>query len=549
MILSVHLVGELKGFSIMINKTIFLFILLIAVVSSFAENQQNNVAKYNQPGMSDMMQEDDFFSKDDTSKAQYVVKELDLGFVFNSFKIEDYGSRISCMAPFYESITFPNESKFWAIRPLYSYSYNAKNDRTIRDILWPLVSDKIFNNQRMTRILLYYNLDYDTTDYKSDYAASVFPLLFWGRNRQGNPYFAAVPFGGTIDNFLGSDEAEFILFPLYSKYRTGKMTSTNFLWPIFNYTSGPGVERYRVWPLYGRNINEDIWAKHFVLWPIWTDVTYHLEGAKGYSFILFPLYGQTRTQNQSTTWVFPPLFRFSFSEPQTMIYCPWPFFQYMKGDWNKLYFWPIWGTKEYAGVRRDFYLWPLMSRRYTQRPTMIQSSFQFIPFFYYENRMEVERKITSVFNEETKDISKLDYSKYPVINSESMSKYVKIWPVFSYRRLDDNYSVRVLDLWPGRSWPALERNYSPFWTVYSHYKLDNVHSDTLLWGLWRYRSIEDYKSASIFPLYNQVRDTDSFRWNFLYGLFGYNREKETKHVKLLYLIKFPFGEQKEQNNK
>jgi hypothetical protein len=526
-------------------KICLCFLLYSLVV---ADSKAAGFDKYVQTGMSDMLQEQSFSDVDDAKISTLYVETLDLGFIFDNFKLTEQASKIGAVGPFYDSINFPDGSKFRGFRPFYSYSYNSKNDRTIIDVLWPLASEKEFNDERLTRILTYYKLDYEVSNPYSKYAASVFPLLFWGRSNVGKGYFALFPVGGRIGNFLGISELEFVLAPLYIKYHTNGMNSYNFLWPIFNYTTGAEVKRYRVWPLYGRNINEDVWAKHFVLWPIWTDVTYHVEGSKGYSFILFPLYGQTRMQNQSTTWVIPPLFRFTFSEPQDLIYCPWPFFQYMKGVQNKLYFWPIWGTKERDGVRRDFYLWPLMSRRYTQRPAMTMASFQFIPFFYYENRLEVLRERAADLTTEDMLNKELDYSNYPIVESESKSKYVKIWPIYSYRRLDENYAVRVLDLWPGRSWAALERNYAPFWTVYSHYKLEDLTSDTLLWGLWRYRTIDDYKSASFFPLYNQVRDTDKFKWNVLYGLIGYNREEEAKYIKFLYFIKYRFGEKKEQSN-
>jgi hypothetical protein len=307
----------------MLNKfsgfCLTLYLCIFCLSGLAAEDSEKNI----QAGMSDMIQESDFSDVEDVDLSSLVIDALDFGFVFDSFKVDEFSASTTAFGPFYNNIDFPNGSKFWAIRPFYSYDYDSDNDRTVRDFIWPLGSDKIFNDERLTRVLTYYKLDYDMSNPYSSYAASVFPLLFWGKGNNEKSYFALFPIAGRIGNFLGMNDIEFLLAPAYVKYRTNKMTSTSVLWPIFNYTTGPGVKRYRVWPFYGRNINEDVWAKHFVLWPIWTDVTYHLEGGKGYSFILFPLFGRTKTQNQSTLWLAPPLIRFTDSEVQKLVYCPW----------------------------------------------------------------------------------------------------------------------------------------------------------------------------------------------------------------------------------
>jgi hypothetical protein len=375
-----------------------------------------------------------------------------------------------------------------------------------------------FRDQRSWRFIPAYGYDDDTVDPESRYRTVVFPLLFWGRDPNEEPYFAVFPLGGRVHDILRRDRIVFVLFPLYAHSTVGEMETTDVLWPVFSRSEGPDVSRWRVFPFCGKSVKAGRWSKTFVLWPIWTSAHYDMPGEKGGGFVLFPLFGHVELPDQETWMAVPPFFRWSRAADRREVNCPWPFFQYARGPVDKLYAWPLWGRKSAPGLRSTFALWPVFSWAEIERPDERIERFMALPLVFHER---VASSGVGV-----------------------KSRHFKLWPLFSYHRQGDSRQFRTLALWPGKGTGSIERNYAPLWTLYSSRRVEEERESELLWGLYRHRRGPDGGRVSVFPLFSLRRAADGAaqrEWSVLLGLAGYRRRGPERTYRLLYLLRFTTG--------
>ncbi len=376
------------------------------------------------------------------------------------------------VGPFYERASATNGMEFLAVRPFYSSVKDPANERWVKDFLWPLYTQKGFKDETYGRFLFFgYSSDFSTTNDR--HRVWVLPFFFKGESAEGEKYVALFPLGGTLREFLGRDEAMFVLFPLYAKSRINEVQTTSVLWPIGSKTTGDGIERFRVWPFYGRSLHEGKFEKKFILWPIYNSVQFTDQGNPGGGFVLFPLYGRVATEKGETRWLLPPFFRRSVSADQRYLYAPWPFVQLADGTIHKRDFWPLYGKKVHGPRTRQYFCWPIGWDNKTVYPTHEQHRRRIVPFFTYEAEV--------------------------VGDGEAASRYWKLWPLMSWERQGAVSRFRLLDLWPLRHTPGIERNWAPLWTLYS-----------------------------------QSRSADAFEWSLLKGFVGYKKMGDQRRIRLLW---------------
>jgi hypothetical protein len=225
--------------------------------------------------------------------------------------------------------------------------------------------------------------------------------------------------------------------------------------------------------------------------------------------------------NYEDTWyVIPPFNRFTRSETQNKTHIVWPFFQYYTGKTEKLYLWPLWGTKVQRGSKTTFFLWPLFRwDSVDQGPTQKEYNLA-LPF--YTSRTDRD----AVQPEDGE--------------AEVLSKRKNFWPLFSYNRDPAFMHFRMLDLWPFKHRGPIERNLAPFWSLYTRSAVDDVWESELLWGLYRHRKRADRaRYVSVFPLFTWHRDDDASNREFsiLKGLLGYQTSDQGRRLQLLYLLR------------
>ena len=410
---------------------------------------------------------------------------------------------------------------FFALRPLNASVTDTHRNRKVRDILWPLAMIKDLDNETSVRFLIFFGHDFERKE-ATRHRVHIYPFYYQGRSSEGERYWALFPLGGKICEFLGRDKMVFFLFPLYSYTRINDVKTHTVLWPIFSVTKGADVSRLKVWPLYGVSKREGRYTKSFALWPIWTHARYYGEGHSGYAYVLFPLFGRVKMDKQSSVMILPPLFRWSKSEDYWKLNCPWPFLRFAGGpNYSKTYIWPIWGNRKTEFGNKWFFLWPVLrGERLALADGGRVRRFRIFPLLAYE----------SVKGREN-----------PALNS----KFVKVWPLFSYRRKGEVAQYRMLSLWPARNNQPIERNWAPFWSIYSHHRNGDRIEDEVLWGLFSHRR-ESGKSRNLqlFPLMGWKTDQDEEKlgWSVFKGLIAYDRVGERRRYRILYI---PIGSLRE----
>lgn len=434
------------------------------------------------------------------------------------------------LGPFFETASSTQDMHFTAVRPFHSRIDDPPRERIARDYLWPLATTRDLKCEQNSRFLIFFNFNHDTRSINPRYRWWIIPFYFHGRDINGNTYRALFPLGGTIREFLGRDEIKFWLFPIRSTSRLNDLKTSNWLWPIYSETKGDDTYRFRVFPFYLYSHREGNFTKKAILWPFWNSAEYYHPKSSGKGHILFPVYGHMKLTDQETWWVIPPFFRYTTGDQTKMLFAPWPFVQWRKSmstndSYEKLYIWPLYGRKQIDKLQQSFALWPFFHWSTFDRDTEVQDRFSAVPFYFGET------------------VTKKAVSNEP---EAVVKRSSKLWPLYSYRRKDDESRFKMLELWPFAEASAVERNWAPFWTLYSRKtKGDNVDIE-ILWGLYRQQHREggaDY--YSLFPLFDWRDAAEAApagsRWSILKGLIGYEHADSRKRLRMLYFFTLPLG--------
>ena len=447
--------------------------------------------------------------------------EVDLGLLLTRERhAARDAERLRLLGPVVEYAHSPSGGTFTAVRPLFSAYRTAGGDQSQLHVLWPLFSSYRRGPERSWNVLL--TLWGRQADLGRDDAAFQYlllPILAYGRTREGERYGGLFPLAGHLQEFMGRDAFDFVLFPLYLHTRKGKLETWNVLFPIFSRTVGPDQGRWRVFPLYG-NAHEPGVNRHFVLWPIWNHIRWSDPRDPGYAFLLFPLMSRVRTETQRSWSVLPPFLRWSRYPKGWEAMAPWPFVQITRREgFSKTFLWPIWGEKRKGPERTAFYLWPIIWSHTAVRPATRIESRQVVPFYYHETRTMV--------------------SADPL--APHVSRRGRLWPLASWDARGEAFTFRTLELWPFAPAQAVERLYAPFWTLYTHERNEREVRDEFLWGLYRRTSGSEYRYTSLFPIvaWGGDRANDRVYWQVLKGLVEYEREGETRGFRLFYFLRWP----------
>lgn len=455
-------------------------------------------------------------------RAADAPREFDFGFIASRYTDVNGDTHFRMLGPFYERAVSPTGMQLRAVRPIYGSATDSNTERHVKDIVWPVMSMKRFRKESGWRFLLTYYNDFDRTNPKSRYRFWSLPIYFQGRDVHTNWYAAVFPIGGQIHEVLGRDTVSFVLFPLYASSAVDDVRTVDWVWPIYSRTQGDGIYRFRVFPFYGRNHHKSKYEKRFILWPFWTWAHYHYPRQSGTAWILFPVWGHAKLEDQNTVWVIPPLFRFTHGQRLNVVNCPWPVIQWRSGEERRLYLWPLWGYNNRASVRKAFFLWPIFHTEQIDRGDTYSERFLAIPFIQSEVRKQRPGG--------------------PGQKPTVVARYHKLWPLLSYQTDGDARRFRTLELWPLRNTGPIERCYAPFWTLYCHTARGDSFDDELLWGLYRHqRRGHDHRFVSVFPVVDWTidhRGEGAFSWNLLKGLVGYERRGTQRTVRVLYWLRF-----------
>ncbi|MEI6563800.1 MAG: hypothetical protein WCO42_05775 [bacterium] len=427
------------------------------------------------------------------------------------------------LGPIFERSSRGGTDTLTAVRPFFVSEWDPTEGKKILDVLWPVGHIRHWNNETDWRFLTAFYHDPDAADPASAYRFWILPLVAMGRDKTGEDYGAVFPLGGRIDDWFGRDRVEFVLFPLYWHSELKDIRTDHYLWPLISRTTGDDLSRFRVFPFYGRSEKKGEGESRFILWPFWTTVRYDHPGARGSGFMLFPVYGHSKTE-RSESWMFlPPFFRHTAGKTGTENIVLWPFIQTEKSPGHeKFYVWPLYGRRTTERENRRFWLWPLIWNRTESLPAVENNRFTVFPVFHSES-------------------SRLKKDEDKVID-----RYVSVWPLCSYERIRDGARrVRVPDLWPFRNTAPIERNLTPWWTLYKYERTPVGRENDFLRGLVHWGAMTNGAAyGSFFPLASWGRDDADGKhksWDFLKGMLGYRHDESGKVWQMLYFIHWRVG--------
>ena len=427
-----------------------------------------------------------------------------------------------------------------AVRPFYSEK-RLDNGDAVTDYLAPLGFSLREGEARRGRVLnvSWHRSGTNETQQVASYGFWFAPFYTQGRTLEGKDYWALIPIYGEMPRFMMVEDVKFALFPLYTTYRNTFVKRSFVLWPFFGWIDEERREdeekRHNFFPFYGTSRKGD-WRTEYVMWPFWNSsrsVPSILEGERlrepweqGSRWMLFPVWGQTRTNRESQDMFLPPFFawgsRTNVLGKTTRVRAPWPFLQYEEGPLvSKRDVWPLYGTHEsrsFAGTsesRSAYLLWPIAGMESTKSANTQMRSRWVAPIYYEQFRELDGAKENALYSARLTDEQLIRAVESGV--RASRAEYRRVWPLFTYREADGAFAFETLALWPQQYGGGMTRCWAPFWTLYArHGRKDGAVDNDVLWGMARWgRGAEGQTYFSLFGLARRYRFEDgATRWSF-----------------------------------
>lgn len=363
--------------------------------------------------------------------------------------------------PFYEQK--PDED-YYAVRPFYA------REKGETDILWP-----VFTYHRDWWRFCYLVNWQDHAAPDDGYQFSVVPFWFNGRYPESGSYWGFFPFYGEHPNIGMMYDFKFALWPLWHRYRMPRsvyrdgrreqewLTSNAVLFPFVSWRSDGA---WSMWPLYGVNYQRE--SDHrYALWPLVTWASYREDrdtAGEGYSWMVWPLYSHVARARETQTSFLPPFFSAASTASRRLnedgtpvatsvrVRCPWPLVEY-----------------ERTPARRRVSVWP-----------------------FYERSVDLDYATGA----ETSHVTRFGWKLVELYDDEtrvfpfyaSGRNHFRLWPFWESETKDGVTEGRFLSLFPIRWVPAVDRNWSKFWTFYENRSTADHTDHSLFWGIIRWRT-------------------------------------------------------------
>ncbi|MCK5834530.1 MAG: hypothetical protein KAG98_02195, partial [Lentisphaeria bacterium] len=176
---------------------------------------------------------------------------VDWGPFYRSVSTKDV--EVAKVGPLFESSTdLSTGSTLSAVRPFFSFWNDSSQEIDNWDLLWPIGERDVTTLKNKSRILIFGQTEeFRALTRESFYHSYWMWPLVWFKAETDQPFSTMIiPFYGNYNHFLLSNQADFILFPIYSRFQRKEVVSTNWFWPIYNKTEGDRVSRFRIFPFY-----------------------------------------------------------------------------------------------------------------------------------------------------------------------------------------------------------------------------------------------------------------------------------------------------------
>jgi hypothetical protein len=440
------------------------------------------------------------------------------GPLYDDFKLTlEPGHRVEALGPLFYSEQRDTQ-KTWALPPLFSDVKDPAVQMHEYDFGYPILTYRRYGTEsRWQFIQLFSFAGGDNQAQQESRRFTVFPFYFQQRSAEpGENYTAVAPFYGRLKNQLFRDEIFFVMFPIFSETRKADIVTDNYVYPFFSLRHGDGLKGWKLWPITGHE-HKDVTTKtngfgdvetvaghddRFVLWPIFlkqvagigTDDPEH-------DMAVLPLFSLVRSPKRDSTTVIWPFFSHitdrekKYREWQT----PWPLVDFARGQGKTTSrVWPFFSQAHNTNLESDWYLWPIYKYNRFHSDPADRSRLRIL-FFLYSDTIQKNTQ------------------------TGMARRRVDLWPLFTHKR-DYNGNTRLQIFAPLEPIlpfsPAIERNYSPVWSVWRAEKnpKTGATSQSLLWNLYRHERTPVSKKCSL-----------------LFGLFQYESGAEGKRMRLFYI--------------
>jgi hypothetical protein len=402
----------------------------------------------------------------------------------------------------------------WGIRPLLYWTKDEIEPLIRLEFFYPFGKYQVKEGEKkgyLVPLSLYREEEFDG---KKRWDFQFFPF-FIGETEKRRDYFGLFPIFGTLLDRYGKEEIRFYFWPLYGESTSEGVRTTNLLWPFFSCMRGEKKRGYRFWPIYGQKEEVGISYTEFFVWPIF------LKQRKGLDTddpveerMIFPFYISKESKRfESKTFLWP---FFSYARDRLtgfeQLDLPWPIFQSLKGEkLQGMRIFPFYGYKEKEGVmRRLFILYPFYQLE--------------------EDRMgDVWEKTTQILL-----LSRIRTSEGN--RGVGKERSLRIWPFFNYEKDEMGHeALSFFYLLPFKE-EGFERNLFPLFRILRWEKDPKKGISTnFLWGFYKRVKKEEIDSWEIAHLVRMRREKGWKTISFLKGLFQYQSDGKSAHLRLFYL--------------
>ena len=352
-----------------------------------------------------------------------------------------------------------------ALRPLWSRTTETT------DVLWP-----VFTAHRdwWRCCFVAHYMDND-----AGWQFSLLPIWWNGTaKRRGDEgeaesYWGLFPVWGGHPHFLGVYDLNFALWPLYHAYSSPRpsegrmMRSHAVLFPFFHWRDDGS---WGFWPVCGVGHQRESDHRYF-LWPIFTWADYRADrdtAGEGTSWMFWPLVAHVGRERENQWMALPPFFSLAvvrypeFSTPEEeirgmLLRCPWPIIEW-----------------ENSANRERIAVLPLYER--VRWRSMKDGEFD-------GSVTRFGWKLVELYDDETR--------VFPIWTSRRDGSYFRLWPFWESSVRDGVEYGRFLSLFPIRHVPAVDRNWSKFWTFYEREENPVEVKHSLFWGIIRWHTVKD----------------------------------------------------------
>ena len=423
----------------------------------------------------------------------------------------------------------------WALRPLFGWRREPDgpagdtplaNSKWRTEFLYPLGSRNVGVRSSSNSLFPIYTYHWRKTEKGERWTFLSLPGFWFARGSDGGSSTAWFPIAGHVENFLTYDSVNFFLFPLWSNAKRGEAKSQHFLFPILGWTFGGGESSYRLWPLYMHAEIENDYERTSVLWPIfhWQTNGKFLGPDKAeHMWMVWPLIGRTRRETYRSYAFVWPFFGYAY-DPRAdfwAIDAPWPLVRIQRGGKNpaaeeRTRIWPFYS--HFRGDRLESwnYAWPIIHEREESYPLAHRDSFYVIPFW------QSWRRTDEVTGEQTSWKKAWPFYQRRIQNGRNRFSALAPFPIHFDERFDF-YWAWPFELWTSEERPALKMRSERAWAGLWRREVDRfedrrsltglwsnrvyrdqgrrVSETSLLFGLLRWRSIEDQGSSLLMPAF------------------------------------------------